>query len=80
MNALLIGGAGYIGSTTANLLLDQNHTVTIIDNLSTGNEKNIPKKATFIKSDISNKLILSKLFKNNSLKKFLNQASNGKKD
>jgi UDP-glucose 4-epimerase len=65
MNVLLTGGAGYIGSTTANLLLDQSHTVTIIDNLSTGNEKNIPKKATFIKSDISNKLILSKLFKKN---------------
>ena len=43
MNILLTGGAGYIGSTTANLLLDQGHRVTVIDNLSTGNVKNIPK-------------------------------------
>lgn len=66
MNVLLTGGAGYIGSTTANLLLDQNHNVTIIDNLSTGNKKNIPKKATFIKSDINDRSIISKLFKKNT--------------
>ncbi len=66
MKVLLTGGAGYIGSTTANLLLDQNHDVTIIDNLSTGNKKNIPKSAIFIKSDICNKFILSKLFKKNT--------------
>ena len=65
MKVLLTGGAGYIGSTTANLLLDQNHDVTIIDNLTTGNKKNIPKKARFIKSDINDRTILSKLFRKN---------------
>ena len=35
------------------LLLDKGHQVTIIDNLSTGSSKNIPKNATFYKYDIS---------------------------
>ena len=42
MRALVTGGAGYIGSTVSNHLLDQGHEVIIIDNLSTGNLKNIP--------------------------------------
>ena len=52
MEALVTGGAGYIGSTVSNFLIDLGHEVTIIDNLSTGN-KNIPKRATFYKLDIS---------------------------
>ena len=53
MKALITGGAGYIGSTVSNYLLDHGHDVTIIDNLSTGLINNIPKKATFFKIDIS---------------------------
>ena len=50
---LITGGAGYIGSTVSNYLIDRGHQVTIIDNLSTGFIKNVPKKATFFKIDIS---------------------------
>ena len=63
MNILVTGGAGYIGSTTANLLLDKNNQVTIIDNLSTGDIKNIPRKAHFIKTSIDNKKKISNLLK-----------------
>ena len=52
MNALVTGGAGYIGSTVSNYLIDRGHKVTIIDNLSTGLKKNIPKKAYFLKDII----------------------------
>ena len=54
MKALVTGGAGYIGSTVSNLLLDRGHEVIIIDNLLTGKKKNIPKKASFFKVDICN--------------------------
>ena len=46
-NILLTGGAGYIGSHVANLLLDKGLNVSIIDNLITGNKKLIPSKANF---------------------------------
>ena len=62
MKALVTGGAGYIGSTVSNFLLDLGHEVTIIDNLSTGSKKNIPKKAEFYKVDISNTAKIKKIF------------------
>ena len=62
MKALVTGGAGYIGSTVSNYLLDRGHQVTIIDNLSTGSIKNLPKKAIFYKYDISNIKMINKIF------------------
>ena len=61
MRALVTGGAGYIGSTVCNLLLDSGHEVSILDNLSTGKKKNIPKKATFFKVDIGDKKKIKKI-------------------
>ncbi len=62
MNALITGGAGYIGSTVSNYLIDRGHNVTIIDDLSTGSISNIPKKAVFFKIDISDTKKLNKIF------------------
>ena len=67
MNVLITGGAGYIGSVTANYLLDNGHKIFLIDNLSTGDKKNIPKKCQFFKSSITNKKILGKIFKKNRI-------------
>ena len=61
MNILITGGAGYIGSSVAYNLIGKGHKIFIIDNLSTGNEAVIPKKASFIKSDISNKKKIKKI-------------------
>jgi UDP-glucose-4-epimerase GalE len=36
------GGAGYIGSHTVRLLLDQGYEVTVVDNLSKGYRENVP--------------------------------------
>ena len=65
MNVLITGGAGYIGSTVANLFLDKKHKVSIIDNLSTGKKNNIPKRSIFYKCDISDKKKVKKILKKN---------------
>lgn len=39
---LVVGGAGYIGSHTVRLLLDQGYDVTVVDNLSKGHRHNVP--------------------------------------
>jgi UDP-glucose 4-epimerase len=41
MKALLTGGAGFVGSHLAEALLDQGHTVQVVDDLSTGSIDNI---------------------------------------
>jgi UDP-glucose 4-epimerase len=53
-NILLTGGAGYIGSHVTNLLIDKGFSVTVIDNLITGNKSLVNKKANLVVCDISN--------------------------
>jgi len=65
MNILLTGGAGYIGSHVAINLLDTGYKVTIIDDLSTGHQQLIPKKANFIKTNINNVNILDTILTKN---------------
>lgn len=52
MNILVTGGAGFIGSHVADALLDQDHTVHILDDLSTGRPRNVPELATLHEHDI----------------------------
>ena len=70
MKALITGGAGYIGSTVSNYLLDRDHEVTIIDDLSTGLIKNIPKRADFYKVDIYNTKKIKQILLKKKLKLF----------
>jgi UDP-glucose 4-epimerase len=41
MRALLTGGAGFVGSHLATALLDQGHSVQVLDDLSTGSIENV---------------------------------------
>lgn len=50
---IVTGGAGFIGSNLVDKLINQNVEVIVIDNLSTGFEKNINPKAKLYKLDIS---------------------------
>lgn len=50
---LVIGGAGYIGSHVVKSLLEENFSVTVYDNLSTGQRCNLFNNAEFIKGDIT---------------------------
>ena len=52
MKILVTGGAGFIGSNVADAYLQAGHEVVIVDNLVTGNMRNINSKAIFYEMDI----------------------------
>lgn len=63
MKCLVTGGAGFIGSNLALELEKQDQEVTIIDNLLSGNKKNIKGfKGRFIELDVSNEFDLNENF------------------
>jgi len=61
MNYLVTGGAGFIGSVIAKKLISNGHSVTIIDNLSTGYLSNLPENSLFIEGDVSDFDTIEKL-------------------
>ena len=61
MKILVVGGAGYIGSVCAQLLLDGGHEVTIFDNLSEGHRAAIDSRAEFIKCDLEDRESVERL-------------------
>jgi UDP-glucose 4-epimerase len=49
---LVTGGAGFIGSHIAEAYLRDGWEVVVLDDLSRGQERNVPKKARFVRADI----------------------------
>lgn len=67
MKILITGGAGFIGSHLSDTLLAAGHEITIIDNLSSGTKKFLPKDAEFIEMDIRDEKISDILKKGTSI-------------
>ncbi|QPK78334.1 UDP-glucose 4-epimerase GalE [Corynebacterium lizhenjunii] len=49
---LVTGGAGYVGSVCAAVLLEVGHDVTVIDNFTTGNRSAVPEGARLVEGDV----------------------------
>jgi UDP-glucose 4-epimerase len=62
MNVLVTGGAGYIGSVTAALLLDRGHQVVVLDSLGTGHSDAVPPGADFVPADLLDATALARVF------------------
>ncbi len=53
MKILVTGGAGYIGGTVTQLLLDRGHSVVVYDNLCHARRSMVPAGATFVEGDVA---------------------------
>jgi len=67
MKSLVTGGAGFIGSHVVDRLLADGHDVMVLDNLSTGFERNVDERATLVKGSITDQPLLNKLFAENAI-------------
>ncbi|HYF97649.1 MAG TPA: NAD-dependent epimerase/dehydratase family protein, partial [Coxiellaceae bacterium] len=54
MTILVVGGAGYIGSHMVRYLLDNNFSVAVLDNFSTGHRDAIPAHIPLLEIDLLN--------------------------
>ena len=52
MRILVTGGAGFIGSHLVDRLIEAGHEVAIVDNLSTGLQRNVNQRARFYQADL----------------------------
>lgn len=74
MSILITGGAGYVGSHTCVQLLEANHNIVVIDNLSNSNieviyrvKKMTGKEFRFYSEDLCNEEALNNIFKVNEI-------------
>lgn len=63
IKCLVTGNAGFVGSHVADLLIDEDHEVIGIDNLSTGKKENINPRVKFIEGDICDRTKIASLDK-----------------
>ena len=63
MKILVTGGAGFIASHIVDAYIEAGHSVVVVDNLSTGFEKNLNSKAKFYNIDIRDKNEVERIFK-----------------
>jgi UDP-glucose 4-epimerase len=58
VNIFLTGGAGYLGSAAADMLLRAGHQVTVFDSLVKGHRAAVPESARFIQADLAERGVL----------------------
>ena len=75
MKILVTGGAGFIGSNIVDALIEKKHKVAIVDNLATGNIKNINKKAKFYKVSVTDFKKIENIFKKEKFDAVIHHAA-----
>src|SRR5688572_1187770 len=65
MKILVTGGAGYIGSFMAKVLLEQGDEVVVVDSLENGHQEAVDPRAQFVKADLRDENFVNQLFEQN---------------
>jgi UDP-glucose 4-epimerase len=76
MSILVTGGAGYIGSHTAALLVERGYDVVVFDDLSTGHREAVPAEARLVVGDLAHAERVSDLFRTHRVDAVLHFAAN----
>ncbi len=75
MNIFVTGGAGYIGSATAEALTDAGHSVTVFDSLVTGHRAAVPRDAKFIHANLDDSHALAEALTSNKFDAIMHFAA-----
>jgi UDP-glucose 4-epimerase len=75
MNIFVTGGAGYIGSATAEGLIKAGHSVTVFDSLVTGHRAAVPAGAKFIHANLDDAHSLAEALTSNKFDAIMHFAA-----
>ena len=74
-NILVSGGAGYVGSHTVKVLLEEGFNVVVLDNLTTGSVQAVAPKAKFFYGDIGNRLFVDRVLQDEQIEAAIHFAA-----
>jgi len=75
MNIFVTGGAGYIGSATAEGLIKAGHSVTVYDSLVTGHRAAVPAGANFVNASLEDSRALTEALTSNKFDAIMHFAA-----
>lgn len=75
MRALVTGGAGYIGSHMALVLLRAGHEVVVVDDLSSGHRDAVPAGATFVEASVADRIRMGEVLRRHGVDAILHFAA-----
>jgi UDP-glucose 4-epimerase len=74
VKVLVTGGAGFVGSTTAQRLIEAGHQVTVLDSMVRGHESAVPKHARLVVGDIGDAALVEQTLRNDGTEAVLHCA------
>ena len=75
MRVLVTGGAGYVGSVSAELLLDRGHAVTILDSMVTGHARAVADGADLLTGNVGDGELVERIVEDHRIEAVLHCAS-----
>ncbi len=72
---LVTGGAGYIGSVVAELLVSRGYSTLVLDNLRSGHREAVPKGARLIEADLNDRAAVDRVFAGESIAAVVHMAA-----